>query len=201
MSALSPDAARTLLGVAPGADAAALRQAYRTVARTLHPDVLGHAPTPAETRRMAQVNEAYRLLRRGLRAAPDAVPAAAPLPPVRAPDAVIDTSDLLYRRPTYGPLPLRPSTPPPRPPRAARPRRPLDVVGTPPPVTVVPGSPAFPPPDPAVVRLAFGRYEGFTVAAVGAFDPDYLTWVVANVRGAPEVVSAARAWLARQAGR
>jgi hypothetical protein len=105
MSALSPDAARTLLGVAPGADAAALRQAYRSVARALHPDVLGHAPTPAETRRMAQVNEAYRLLRRGLRAAPTTAPAAAPLPPVRAPDAVIDTSDLLYRRPAYGPLP------------------------------------------------------------------------------------------------
>jgi hypothetical protein len=201
MSALSPDAARTLLGVAPGADAPALRRAYRAAARELHPDVLGHAPTPAETRRMAEVNEAYRLLRRGLRAAPAAAPVAAPVRPVRPPDAVIDTSDLLYRRPAYGPLPLRPSAPPPRPPRAARPRRPLDVVGTPPPVTVIPGSPASPPPDPAAVRFAFGRHEGSTVAAVGEFDPEYLVWVVGNVRGAPEVVAAARAWLARRAGR
>jgi hypothetical protein len=200
MSALSPTAARALLGVAPGADAAALRRAYRAAARELHPDVLGHVPTPDETRRMAEVNEAYRLLRRGLRATPTAVPAEPPRP-VRPPDAVIDTSDLLYRRPSYGPLPLRPADPPPRPPRVPRPRRPLDVVGTPPPVTVVPGSPAFPPPDPAAVRFAFGRHEGSTVAAVGEFDPEYLTWVVGNVRGAPEVVAAARAWLARQAGR
>jgi DnaJ-domain-containing protein 1 len=55
--------ARALLGVAPGADAAALREAWLRLLHRWHPD---HAPSPAElpehNRRTAEINAAYRLL-------------------------------------------------------------------------------------------------------------------------------------------
>ena len=59
---MNEDEAMRILGVSPGADAAAVAAAYRRLARRLHPDV---NPAPDAGRRMAQLNRAYELLRGG----------------------------------------------------------------------------------------------------------------------------------------
>jgi curved DNA-binding protein CbpA len=48
-----------VLGVGPEADAAAIRRAYLSLARTVHPD---HAAAPGSAERMALINEAYAVL-------------------------------------------------------------------------------------------------------------------------------------------
>ncbi len=57
-------AARSVLGVGPDADADTVRTAWRALAHTWHPDRV-QAPAAAEeaTRRMSEINAAYRLLR------------------------------------------------------------------------------------------------------------------------------------------
>jgi DnaJ-domain-containing protein 1 len=54
-----------VLGLAPGADPAAIKQAYRRLARSVHPDL--HPQATAEERRslelrFSMINEAYRAL-------------------------------------------------------------------------------------------------------------------------------------------
>jgi curved DNA-binding protein CbpA len=56
---VTPDEARSILGVAPGATDDVVRAAYRALLRRHHPDVAG----PAATRRAARVIGAYRVLR------------------------------------------------------------------------------------------------------------------------------------------
>jgi DnaJ-domain-containing protein 1 len=55
----------SVLGLSPGADPAAIKQAYRRLARTVHPDLHPQA-TPEERRhlevRFSQIHEAYRAL-------------------------------------------------------------------------------------------------------------------------------------------
>ena len=50
------------LGVAPDADLATLRAAYRGLARQLHPDLVATGAEPAANLAMALVNEAWRVL-------------------------------------------------------------------------------------------------------------------------------------------
>ncbi len=54
----------TVLGLAPGASAAAIKAAWRRLAREHHPDLAGNAAERrAATRRMAEINAAYADLR------------------------------------------------------------------------------------------------------------------------------------------
>jgi hypothetical protein len=60
-----PESAWQILGIAPGADATAIKRAYRRLARTLHPDL--HPDATLEERRslsarFSQITEAYRSL-------------------------------------------------------------------------------------------------------------------------------------------
>lgn len=57
---MSPDEARSVLGVGPAASSREIRVAYRRLVRSHHPDVAG----PAGTDRATRVIEAYRVLRR-----------------------------------------------------------------------------------------------------------------------------------------
>lgn len=55
-----------VLGVEPGADPAAIKVAWRRLARANHPDLTGDDPVAsrAATRRMAEINDAYAVLTR-----------------------------------------------------------------------------------------------------------------------------------------
>ncbi|MDH4142472.1 MAG: J domain-containing protein [Chloroflexota bacterium] len=57
-----------VLGVQPGADQAAIKAAWRRLARSHHPDLTGDDPAAsrAATRRMAEINDAYAALARDL---------------------------------------------------------------------------------------------------------------------------------------
>jgi len=113
----------TVLGLAPGASAAAIKAAWRRLARLHHPDLAANAAERrAATRRMAEINAAYADLRgrdgpgpgRGHAeageaggpvdesrggAAGDARPSGPPPPPRTRPvTARFDTTDLLHRR-------------------------------------------------------------------------------------------------------
>jgi hypothetical protein len=113
----------TVLGVAPGASAAAIKAAWRRLAREHHPDLaVDAAERRAATRRMAEINAAYNELRGAVRPGPGrwrpegpAQPAAddpgrrspgepaspsgpPPPPPTRPVTARFDTSDLLHPR-------------------------------------------------------------------------------------------------------
>jgi hypothetical protein len=114
-----------VLGVAPGASAAAIKAAWRRLAREHHPDLAANtAERRTATRRMAEINAAYADLRgkggpaprrpdpeprrtgepsEGARGdangAGDARPSGPPPPPRSRPvTARFDTSDLLHRR-------------------------------------------------------------------------------------------------------
>jgi curved DNA-binding protein CbpA len=56
-----------VLGVSVGADPAAIKAAWRRLARSNHPDLTGDDPAAsrAATRRMAEINDAYAALTRG----------------------------------------------------------------------------------------------------------------------------------------
>lgn len=71
---VTPDDPHMVLGVAPGADGAEIRAAYRDLARRYHPDRHMAAGTPPEfirvsEARMAAINAAYAALGRGNRVA------------------------------------------------------------------------------------------------------------------------------------
>jgi hypothetical protein len=81
---VDPSEARAVLGIAAGAEWAAVRAAYRQRIRAAHPDVAG----PARGRDAARINEAYAVLLRARRAAPVTAPAATePAPAPAAPRA------------------------------------------------------------------------------------------------------------------
>jgi hypothetical protein len=115
----------TVLGLAPGASAAAIKAAWRRLAREHHPDLAGTvAERRAATRRMAEINAAYADLRArgaptagrrdagsgathepsgeargGADAAGTARPSGPPPPPPTRPvTARFDTTDLLHPR-------------------------------------------------------------------------------------------------------
>jgi hypothetical protein len=114
-----------VLGVPPGASAAAIKAAWRRLAREHHPDLAANTvERRAATRRMAEINAAYADLRGkggplphrsetgrgptggptedardGASGAGDARPSGPPPPPRTRPvTARFDTSDLLHRR-------------------------------------------------------------------------------------------------------
>lgn len=86
---MTPEDARSVLGVAPGADAAALRAAFRDALRRHHPDTTADPDGAGE--RTATVVEAYRLLRDLADASePAPAPVAAPAPTPAAPLATVE---------------------------------------------------------------------------------------------------------------
>jgi curved DNA-binding protein CbpA len=114
-----------VLGVAPGASVAAVKAAWRRLAREHHPDLTANAAERrAATRRMAEINAAYAELRdhggraarrpgsrpatageppndggAGANGAEEARPSGPPPPPRTRPvTARFDTTDLLHRR-------------------------------------------------------------------------------------------------------
>jgi DnaJ like chaperone protein len=57
------DEARRVLGVAPGATEDEVRAAWRRLVQAWHPDRMQGAEAAEATRRMAEINAAYRVLR------------------------------------------------------------------------------------------------------------------------------------------
>jgi len=100
----------TVLGVAPGATQATIKAAWRRLAREHHPDLAaGAVERRAATRRMAEINAAYRgAPRRVVGGAPPGRPARGPATPADDPSG-----------PAGGAGRQQPSGPPP-PPRPDR---------------------------------------------------------------------------------
>jgi DnaJ-class molecular chaperone len=120
-----------ILQVEPDCEDEVLRGAYRALAMKYHPD---RDDTRYAARRMAELNEAYALVRE---------------PATRA---RYDTAR----------------------------RRQSSAIQTAPGV----GAPAAPPRSAAAgSRLAFGRYEGWTLRDLARQDPDYLRWLSRHTSG------------------
>lgn len=204
-----------VLGVEPGASQAAIKAAWRRLARENHPDLTGDDPVAARraTRRMAEINAAYERLRadratgsghRGRNGDGEAAakrrPAGPPPPPPTRPvTGRLDTSR------TFRP---RNTTIPPGGPRTA---------GRPPwvPPTVVRGGPeqlrASPPTGPLEreervdVRVPrpslgealahpveFGKFRGLTLGEIALREPSYVDWIARTISHDPDLVAAAR---------
>lgn len=203
-----------ILGVEPGASQAAIKAAWRRLARQNHPDLTGDDPVAARraTRRMAEINAAYERLRadRAAQAAerrrsgtgdresrrPAGPP---PPPPTRPVTGRVDTSR------TFRP---RNTTIPPGGPRAAA--RPAWV----PPVAIRGGPEelrASPPTGPlereelADLRprrptlgealahaVEFGKYRGCTLGEIASREPSYVDWIARTIGHDPDLVAAAR---------
>ena len=209
-----------MLGVARGADAALIKAAWRKLARAHHPDLTGDDPAASRvaTRRMAEINDAYASLTRGLDAegggggpAPDmgdgprrrgGPPAARPSRPVTG---RVDTTS------TYRPR----NTTTPRSPGGDYPRRGDGLRGQPPlraerrsneePRASTPTGPLergrirnFRRPKPPRLDRArehvieFGKFHGHSLGDIAAFEPSYIDWVASTVTRDPELVAAAR---------
>lgn len=204
-----------VLGVEPGASQAAIKAAWRRLARENHPDLTGDDPVAARraTRRMAEINAAYERLRAdrtggsghrsrngdGEAAAKRRPAGPPPPPPTRPVTGRLDTSR------TFRP---RNTTIPPGGPRTA---------GRPPwvPPAVVRGGPeqlrASPPTGPLVreevqgVRppppslaealthqVTFGKFRGLTLGEIALREPSYIDWIARTIGHDPDLVAAAR---------
>ncbi len=211
---------RAVLGVAPGADPAQIKAAWRRLARQNHPDLTGDDPAAsrAATRRMAEINDAYAALTRDGsegRAGTDGEAERAdfgadgarrggpPRPkPTRPVTGRVDTTD------TFRPGNQATSDAGPRgssvPFSAQPPLRGERVQGEPPRASM-PTGPAerdtlrdFRRPTPPTLDAArdhtieFGKFHGHTLGQIAVFEPSYIDWVTATVTRDPELVAAAR---------
>jgi hypothetical protein len=209
-----------VLGVARGADGARIKAAWRKLARAHHPDLTGDDPAASRvaTRRMAEINDAYAALTRGIGA--DGTPPASPA----------DMGDSPRRR--GGPPPPRPSRPVTgrvdttstyRPRNQTTPRAPggrypggADGLRGQPPLRAErrrdeelrASTPTGPlergrirnfrrPRPPRLDRarehvIEFGKFHGHTLGEIAAFEPSYIDWVAGTVTRDPELVAAAR---------
>lgn len=196
-----------ILGVARGASQAAIKAAWRKLAREHHPDVAGKDASAARsaTRRMAEINRAYEELRVGVPGAGSTTGSPGPrrsagppkARPARPVTGRVDTTDTFRpRNATTGPR-ARPSAPPPlraepvapEPPRASQPTGPLDRARDPrfrplaiPSVAAASGVP-----------VDFGKFHGHTLGQIASFEPSYIDWLARTISHDPELVAAARA--------
>jgi hypothetical protein len=210
-----------VLGVERGAGMAAVKAAWRRLARAHHPDVAAADPSAARaaTAQMAEINAAYDALRHddaerraGLRSAgrrerdaagaapPDAPPrrSGPPRPrPSRPVTARVDTSGTYRpRNTTTGPgIRMDGTRTPPR-------VRPAD--GEPPRASEPTGPlrrhRVWPRPvsvEPSLreacdVELRFGKFHGHTLGEVADFEPSYIDWLASTMSHDPALVAAAR---------
>ena len=208
-----------VLGVARGADATRIKAAWRKLARAHHPDLTGDDPAASRvaTRRMAEVNDAYAALIRGLGSDGATAPSAdmgytsrrrggpPPPRPARPVTGRVDTT-ATYRprnqttpRAPGGPYPDTGDRPRGQPPLRAERRRHEE------PRASTPTGPLergrirnFRRPKPPRLDRArehvieFGKFHGHTLGEIAAFEPSYIDWVAGTVTRDPELVAAAR---------
>ncbi len=196
-----------VLGVAIGASQAAIKAAWRKLARVHHPDVAGADPSAARaaTRKMAEINRAYEQLQAGSPGGTAPGDGAAPArrsswPPKERPSRPVtsrlDTTDTFRPRDNRtGPASWPPGQEPPRgeridsePPRASQPTGPLARAR----------DPRFrPAPLPSIADAAtylveFGKFHGHALGEIAAFEPSYIDWLARTISHDPELVAAAR---------
>jgi curved DNA-binding protein CbpA len=193
-----------VLGISPGATQAAIKAAWRKLARAHHPDLASSDPdaVTAATKRMAEINAAYNALRSNGKLAADlgngrrsgGPPQPKPTKPVTARFDM--TSTFRPRNQTTGP---RVHHEPPRPPVTER-------IDREPPRASTPTGPLRrgrlrrfrTPPLPsleqaAALVLEFGKFHGHTLGEIAAFEPSYIDWLTRTIARDPDLVAAARA--------
>lgn len=194
-----------VLGVPRDAGQAAIKSAYRRLARANHPDLTPDdaAATEKATRRMVEINRAYAELRAGFPAESDAdgngktrgtwPPEPKPTRPVTG--RVDTTATFRPRNTTTGPR-LRHEPRPPytadrlqrEPLRASQPNGPIGHAR----------QHNFRPPEPPSLEAArawpieFGKFHGHTLGQVAAFEPTYIDWLAKTISRDPDLVAAAR---------
>ncbi len=211
-----------MLGVPAGAGAAAIRAAWRRMARANHPDLTADDPDAVRraTRRMAEINGAYEALRggladgsrsrgrgdgddggegsgRGAPAAPGSRRGGPPRPrPTRPVTGRLDTTETIRpRNATSGPG-ARPGGHPPR--RAARPpAEPLRASDPNGPLERARMRRFRRPRRPSLaaareVEITFGKFHGHRLGEIAAFEPSYIDWLARTIQHDRDLVSAAR---------
>jgi curved DNA-binding protein CbpA len=194
-----------VLGVPRDAGQAAIKSAYRRLARANHPDLTPNDPAATEkaTRRMAEINRAYTELRAGFPAGTDSdgngkrrgtwPPEPPPTRPVTG--RVDTTATFRPRNTTTGPR-LRHEPRPPyttdrlqrEPLRASQPNGPIGRGR----------QHNFRPPVPPTLEVArkwpieFGKFHGHTLGQVAEFEPTYIDWLARTISRDPDLVAAAR---------
>jgi hypothetical protein len=214
-----PKDPHVVLGVEPGATPDEIKAAWRTLARTHHPDLIGDDPEVAQraTRRMAEINAAYAALTRSgaaarrLRTAYEAAEQNAadtgarrkgggppPPPKTRPVTGRVDTSGTVHPRnqtttPAGVKLPLTGHPP------QGRYRTNRDLRASQPsgPLEREFGAPNVglesPPLDEALVtEVTFGKFHGHTLGEIAAFEPSYIDWLAGTLTREPHVAMAAR---------
>lgn len=194
-----------VLGVPRDAGQAAIKSAYRRLARAHHPDLTPDDPAATEkaTRRMAEINRAYADLRAGFPPDGDTEGTAngrgkwPPEPkPTRPVTARVDTTATFRpHNTTTGPR-LR-----------HEPREPFvsDRLQREPLRASQPNGPIghgrqhnFRPPEPPSLEAArawpieFGKFHGHSLGQVAEFEPTYIDWLARTISRDPELVAAAR---------
>jgi hypothetical protein len=209
-----------VLGVRPGTDAAAVKAAWRRLARRNHPDLTGDDPVAvrAATRRMAEINDAYAALTReatrdgAVRGDPaDVADAPArrggpPRPkPTRPVTGRVDTTGTFQPRnqTTHAAAGSRAHHRSPA--LAGQPPLRGERVRQEPPRASTPTGPLErgrirhfrrprPPSleDARALEIEFGKFHGHTLGEIAAFEPSYIDWVASTVMRDPALVAAAR---------
>jgi len=193
-----------VLGVPSDASPAAIKAAWRKLAREHHPDLARDDPAAAAaaTRRMAEINRAYEQLRRaplaedrttGAKRRPTWPPAERPSRPVTG---RVDTSATFRpRNTTTAPSPTPRGRPPVRVDRLRRePLRASQPTGP----TARGRIRNFRPPEPPALAdaldrvMAFGKFHGHTLGEIAAFEPTYIAWLARTIARDPDLVAAAR---------
>jgi curved DNA-binding protein CbpA len=199
-----------VLGLQQGASAAAVKAAWRKLARRHHPDLSGSDTGAARmaTKLMAEINAAYEQLRDGgaSRRAPEAdrgrprtggPPPPKPSRPVtahldmtgvlRPRNATTTTADGRRAHPIAAQAPIRSRAGIAEFPRASDPNGPL----------VRSRVRRFRRPAPPTLEAAlatempFGKFHGHTLGQIAGFEPSYIDWVAGTILRDPDLVAAA----------
>jgi hypothetical protein len=194
-----------VLGLKRGATRSEIKAAWRRLAREHHPDTAGEDPAAKRqaTRRMAEINRAYEALTAGPLAA--AAPAKGPRsdgppppPPGRPVTGRVDTTSTFRPRNSTTTPAGQHGHPPGQQPPARRPEaEPLRASDPTGPLRRGRSRHFRPRPEPTLaeagaLELGFGRFMGYTLAEVAAFEPSYIDWLARTVTRDPDLVAAAR---------
>ncbi len=206
-----------VLGVARGADQKSVKAAWRRLAREHHPDLTGDDPGAARaaTRRMAEINAAYEVLRRrdverragiaeqDVDADDEFAPPASsrrggpPRPrPTRPVTGRVDTTETFRPRNTTTGVGsrLRGQAPRPNPrfdreaPRASEPTGPTERGRIH--RFRAPKSPSLA--AATAHEIEFGKFRGHTLGEIASFEPSYIDWLANTITRDRELVASAR---------